>query len=116
MLAVGNHADIALVLAQDIGQQFLAAHVLEAVAAPAVGKVADRLEVIYRIHLREEAGGDDHLGDGVFLAVDTVKEVAETAALDDEFAVREPVFFTAADLCRNPVLREFRLQSTRPST
>ena len=57
MLAVGNHADIALVLAQDIGQQFLAAHVLEAVAAPAVGKVADRLEVIYRIHLREEAGG-----------------------------------------------------------
>ncbi len=35
MLAVGNHADIALVLAQDIGQQFLAAHALEAVAAPA---------------------------------------------------------------------------------
>lgn len=52
----------------------------------------------------------------MFLAADTVKEVAETAALDDEFAVREPVFFTAADLRRNPVLREFRLKSTRPST
>ena len=109
MLAVGNHADIALVLAQDIGQHLFAAHVLETVTAPAVGTVADRLEVIYRIHLRKEVGGDDHLGDGVFLAADTVKEVAEAAAFDDEFTVREPVFFTAADLRRNPVLREFRL-------
>ena len=46
----------------------------------------------------------------MFLAADTVKEVAEAAAFDDEFTVREPVFFTAADLCRNPVLRKFRLQ------
>ena len=48
MLAVGNHADIALVLAQDIGQHLFVAHVLETVTAPAVGKVADWLEVIYK--------------------------------------------------------------------
>lgn len=103
VLAVRDHADVSLILAQDIRQEFLAAHVLDTVAAPAISKIAGRLKTLGRIHLWQEMRSDNHPGNIVFLAADSVQEVAETAALDDEFAIGLILFFATADLCRDPL-------------